>query len=114
MIGESTLLCIACTGTSLFPTGSRCKLSAGGSGRRACIESGTSSGVVGLTISCLGAGARKLFEGGLLGLSNFSRTESRFFSVSSSDGRDWPKPCEVATFSIDLKYYKVSALVIVP
>lgn len=44
-------------------------------------------------------------EGGeVRGLSSFSRTESRFFRTSSSDGRDWPKPWDEATCSMDLKY----------
>lgn len=87
------------------------------------MESGTRSGVMDLVISLLGmervVGGFSSSEGegflglgdrmkeasvGLLGLSSLSRTESRFCRTSSKEGRAWPKPCEAATCSIDLKY----------
>ena len=101
--GDSTRSCIADKGSSFAPGPSNVTPESSRSGNRVCIASGTSSGVICLVSSGLG-GARKLFPGGLRGLSNFSKTESRFFKVNSSDARAWPNPCDAATCSIDLKY----------
>lgn len=101
--GESTRSCMAERGSSFISGPSNASPPFGRSGSLACIESGTSSGVTCLVSSGFG-GARKLFDLGLRGLSSFSRTESRFLRVNSSEGRAWPKPCEAATCSMDLKY----------
>ena len=106
--GESTLVCMADIGTSFASSPSKERACAARSGSLACMGSGINSGVTGLANSGFGR-ARNVLDVGLLGLSSFSRIESRFFSVTSADGRDWPKPCEVATCSIDLKYYAKSA-----
>ena len=108
-LGESTRSCIAESGRSFTSTPSNATPGFGRSGNLVCMESGTSSGVICLFNSGLG-GARKFFAVGLLGLSSFSSTESRFFRVSSSDASAWPNPCEDATCSIDLKYYSLLAI----
>lgn len=105
----STLSCIAPTGTSLTsPAFTSCGPfpSPPPSGNRSCIASSTSSGVTCLVSSGLVGGARKSFETGdfSFGLFSFERAESRFFSVNSSEWRRWPKPWELATASMDLKY----------
>lgn len=84
--GESTRSCIADSGTSFASRPSKPRPCAGCSGILSCMESGMSSGVICRFRSGLG-GARKLLLLGLLGLSSFSKTESRFFDVVSSVGR---------------------------
>lgn len=111
---ESTRSCILTSGNSLVSNPSKAGTPfapSSSSSTRVCIESGTSSGVIGREGPALSLleGERKKFllaeEGGeCLGLSSFSRTESRFWRMSSSEGRDWPKPCDEATCSMDLKY----------
>lgn len=99
------------SGSSLVSRPSKPNPFAGCASTLVCMESGIRSGVTALASSGRGA-ARKVFDVGLFGLSSFSSTESRLRNVNSSDGKDWPKPSELATDSIDLKYCGGSAVTI--
>jgi len=90
-------------GSSFVSRPSRPSPFAGCSSTLSCIGSGMRSGVTCLLHSGRG-GARKDFAVGILGLSSFSSTESLLRWTDSSDGRVCPKPSDVATDSMDLKY----------